>query len=75
LNWGLQQHAGSSRNAHRYTGLETGMRKSEALITDKDSSPLSVVILCFTAVIPLLWKRPVLVSELQQCAESTRYAF
>jgi hypothetical protein len=52
-NWGLQQHAGSSR--------ERGLRKNEALTIDKDSSPLSIVMLCFIAVIPVLGKRPLLV--------------
>jgi hypothetical protein len=31
LNWGLEQHAGGSRYTHRFTGHETGLRKSEAL--------------------------------------------
>jgi hypothetical protein len=61
LNWGLQQSAGSTRDSHRCTGHAIGLRKSEALTINKESSPLSVVMLCFTAVIPLLGKRPVLV--------------
>jgi hypothetical protein len=50
-NWRLQQNAGSSRNAHRCTGHERGLRKSEALIINMDSS---IFMLYFTAVIPLL---------------------
>jgi hypothetical protein len=50
LNWGLPQCAGSSRDSHRFTGHETGLRKSEALTVNKESSPLNIFMLCFTAV-------------------------
>jgi hypothetical protein len=33
-----------------------GLRKSEAPTIDKESSPQSILMLCFTAVIPLLMR-------------------
>jgi hypothetical protein len=39
--------------------MGTGLRKSEALTINKEPNSLSVFILYFTAVIPLLGKRPV----------------
>jgi hypothetical protein len=54
LSWGLEQCAGSNGDAHRFTGHERGLRKSEALTIDKVSSSLSVFMLYFTSVIPLL---------------------
>jgi hypothetical protein len=60
-NWGLPQCAGSSRDVHRFTGHEGGLRKSEVPTTDKQSSPLSIYMLYLTAVIPLVGKQPVLV--------------
>jgi hypothetical protein len=53
-----------------------GMRKSEALAINKEPSPLSVFMLCFTVVVPFLKKRPVFVrsqtggfNNMQEAAE------
>jgi hypothetical protein len=54
LTWGLPQRAGNKRGVHRFTGEEKGLRKSEASAINKGSSPLNVVMLYFTAFIPLL---------------------
>jgi hypothetical protein len=48
-------------DVHRSTGHERGLWKSEALTTDKESSPLSTCMLYFTAAFPVLGKKPVLV--------------
>jgi hypothetical protein len=61
LNWGLPQRAESSKDVHRFTGNERGLGKSETLTSNKESSALGVFMLSCTAVIPLLWERPVLV--------------
>jgi hypothetical protein len=53
--------AGSSVDSHRFTGDETGLKKSEVLTIDMESSTPSIFLCFFTAVIPLLGKRSVLV--------------
>jgi hypothetical protein len=64
LDWGLPQHAGSSGDAYRFTGHERGLRNSKTVANDKESSPLSIAILCFTVVIPLLGRdQPVLLGS------------
>jgi hypothetical protein len=63
LNWGLPEHAVSSRDTHRYNAHERCLRKSETLTTDKESSLLSIVMLYFTAVIPLLGKSMLMRSQ------------
>jgi hypothetical protein len=40
-----------------------GLRGGKAPTISKESSPLIVVLLCFTAVIPLLGKRPVFIKN------------
>jgi hypothetical protein len=57
-NWGLKQCARISRDVHRFTRHEKGLRKSYALTIDKKPGPLSVFMLHITAIIPLLEKRP-----------------
>jgi hypothetical protein len=58
-NWGLSQHAGSSRDTHRFTGHAKGLRKCKAPTTHKVSSPLRIVMLYCTAIITLLEEKAV----------------
>jgi hypothetical protein len=54
LNWRVAHPAGSSSDVHRFTGHETCLRRNEALTINKESSPLKVFNICFTAVSTLL---------------------
>ena len=50
--WGL--HQGRNTNIHPFVGPAQGVKESEALHINKDSSPLSVLILFFTEIFHLL---------------------
>jgi hypothetical protein len=54
LNWRLAHPAGSSSDVHRFAGHETCLRRSKDLTINKESSPLKVFRICFTAVSTLL---------------------
>ena len=51
-NWGPPQ--GRNTNIHRFVGPPKGVKKSEAPHINKDSSPLSVLMLFFTEIFHLL---------------------
>jgi len=50
--WGPPQ--GRNKNIHPFVGPPKGMKKSEAPHINKDSSPLSVLMLFFTEILHLL---------------------
>jgi hypothetical protein len=50
-NCGLSQHSGSSSNVHRFTGHDRGLRKSEALTSDKEPNLIVNTAFCILVLL------------------------